>query len=359
MSRQTHLFSPLTLRSLTVKNRVWLAPMCQYSCENEDGMPNDWHLVHLGARAQGGFGLVLTEAAAVLPEGRISPQDVGIWNDEQAAVWARIADFVHSQGAAIGMQLAHAGRKASTYRPFDGNPHGSVPEADGGWPTAGASAVPYPDYAVPAQMTKDDIAEVVAAFAASARRALDAGFDTVELHAAHGYLLHSFLSPLSNQRTDEYGGDLAGRARLLVETYGAVRAEVGESVPVLVRLSASEWLEDGFEIDEAKEVAGQLTEFGVDLIDVSSSGNHPARIPVGPGYQVGLAGQIRSTGALTGTVGLITEPAQAETILASSQADAILLARVALREPSWPQRAAHELGVTPGPYPPQYTRGKW
>lgn len=200
---------------------------------------------------------------------------------------------------------------------------------------------------------------MVAAFAAGARRALDAGFDTVELHAAHGYLLHSFLSPLSNQRSDEYGGDLAGRARLLTETCAAVRAEVGESVPVLVRLSASEWLEDGFEIDEAKEVARSLTASGVDLIDVSSSGNHPARIPVGPGYQVGLASQIRSTGALTGTVGLITEPAQAETILASGQADAVLLARVALREPSWPQRAAHELGVTPGPYPQQYTRGKW
>lgn len=353
------LFSPMTLRGLTIDNRIWLAPMCQYSCEAEDGMPGTWHLVHLGARATGGFGLILTEAAAVVPEGRISPQDAGIWSDEHAQAWAPIVDFVHSQGAVIGMQLAHAGRKASTYRPFEGNPRGTVPAAEGGWQPLGASPIAYPGYTEPTEMTEEDIAEVVAAFATAAKRAIGVGFDLVELHAAHGYLLHSFLSPLSNQRTDGYGGDLAGRSRLLVETYEAVRAAVGEDVPVFVRLSASEWVENGFDIAEAVEVSRELQSRGVDVIDVSSGGNFPVRVPVGPGYQVPLSAAIKDAGARTATVGLITEPGQAETILTTGQADAILLARVALREPGWPQRAAHELGVEPGPYPPQYTRGRW
>lgn len=355
----THLFSPITLRGTEISNRIWLAPMCQYSCEAEDGMPGSWHLVHLGARAQGGFGLILTEAAAVLPEGRISPQDAGIWNDEQAESWSAVVDFVHSQNSVIGVQLAHAGRKASTYRPFKGEPKGSVPESEGGWTTKGASAIAYPRYAEPEEMTKDDIAEVVDAFAAAATRAVEAGFDLVEIHAAHGYLLHSFLSPLSNQRSDEYGGDLAGRSRLLNETYAAVRAAVGESIPVFVRLSASEWLEDGFDIAEAVEVSHTLTDQGVDLIDVSSGGNYPVTIPIGPGYQVPLSAAIRDAGAVTGSVGLITDPQQAETILSTGQADVIFMARASLREPSWPQRAAHVLGVEPGPYPPQYTRGAW
>lgn len=355
----TELFEPLTLRGTEIPNRIWLAPMCQYSCEAEDGMPGPWHLVHLGARAQGGFGLILTEASAVVPEGRISPQDAGIWNDDQAESWSAVVDFVHSQGSVIGIQLAHAGRKASTYRPFTGEPKGSVPLSEGGWPTLGASPIAYPQLAEPAEMTKDDIAEVVAAFAAAARRSSDAGFDLVELHAAHGYLLHSFLSPLSNQRSDEYGGDLAGRSRLLHEVYAAVRAEVGENVPVFVRISASEWTEGGFDIAEAADVSRALSEAGVDLIDVSSGGNYPVRIPIGPGYQVSLAAAIRAEGVPTGAVGLITDPKQAETILGTGQADAIFMARAALREPSWPQRAAHVLGVEPGPYPPQYTRGAW
>ena len=353
------LFTPMTLRGLTIENRIWLAPMCQYSCEAEDGMPGSWHLVHLGARATGGFGLILTEASAVVPEGRISPQDAGIWSDDHPAAWAPVVDFVHSQGTPIGMQLAHAGRKASTYRPFDGNPRGTVPESEGGWQPVGASPIAYPGYTEPTEMTEDDIAEVVAAFAAAAKRAIGAGFDLVELHAAHGYLLHSFLSPLSNQRTDRYGGDLEGRSRLLLETPHAVRAAVGEHVPVFVRLSASEWTEGGFDIAEAVEVSRDLDARGVDVIDVSSGGNVPVKIPVGPGYQVPLSAAIRDAGATTATVGLITEPGQAETILASGQADAILLARVALREPAWPQRAAHELGEEPGPYPPQYVRGRW
>lgn len=355
------LFEPVTLRGLTVRNRVWLAPMCQYSCENLDGMPGHWHLVHLGARATGGFGLILTEAAAVLPEGRISPQDAGIWSDAHTEAWTPIVDFAHSQGAAIGVQLAHAGRKASTYRPFIGEPSGSVPEAAGGWPTVGPSAVAFDGLAEPAALSREAIAEVVDAFAAAARRADAAGFDTVEIHAAHGYLLHSFLSPLSNVRTDEYGGDLAGRARLLMEVYTAVRESFDEDKPVLVRISASEWTDGGFDITEATEVSTALQDAGCDLIDVSSGGNVIADIPVGPSYQVPLAAEIAAAGVTTGAVGLITEPAQAEGILVSGDADVVLLARAALREPAWPQRAAHALGINwrDAPYPPQYSRGKW
>ncbi|GAA2002204.1 NADH:flavin oxidoreductase/NADH oxidase [Brevibacterium samyangense] len=355
------LFEPITLRSLTVRNRAWLAAMCQYSCEAQDGVPTPWHMVHLGARAQGGFGLIITEAAAVLPEGRISPQDVGLWNDEQAAAWKPIVDFVHSQGAAIGPQLAHAGRKASTHRPFEGEPTGVAGPEHGGWQPLGPSPKAFPGLAVPTEMTQDDIAQVVEAFGAAARRAAEVGFDTVEIHGAHGYLIHEFLSPLSNVRTDEYGGDLEGRSRLLFEVYEAVRANFPEDKPVLVRLSASEWTEGGFDIDEATEVSAKLQELGADLIDVSSGGNVLADIPVGPSYQVPLAAEIAGAGVTTGAVGLITEPAQAESILVSGDADVVLLARVALREPSWPQRAAHELGLEwrDVPYPPQYTRGKW
>ncbi|WP_349829410.1 NADH:flavin oxidoreductase/NADH oxidase [Brevibacterium litoralis] len=355
------LFEPITLRGLTVRNRAWLAAMCQYSCEAQDGVPTDWHLVHLGARAQGGFGLVLTEAAAVLPEGRISPQDAGLWNDEQARAWKRVVDFAHSQGAAIGPQLAHAGRKASTHRPFAGEPSGVAGPADGGWQPVGPSAEPFPGLATPQEMTHDDIAAVVRAFGEAAGRAAEVGFDTVEIHAAHGYLIHEFLSPLSNLRTDEYGGDLDGRSRLLFEVYEAVRAQFPEDRPVLVRISASEWVEGGFDVAEATEVAVRLQEAGVDLVDVSSGGNVPAEIPVGPAYQVPLAAEIAGAGVTTGAVGLITEPAQAESVLVTGDADVVLLARAALREPSWPQRAAHELGLgwREVPYPPQYTRGKW
>lgn len=355
------LFEPITLRGLTVRNRVWLAPMCQYSCEDRDGMPGTWHLVHLGARATGGFGLILTEAAAVLPEGRISPQDAGIWSDAHAEAWAPIVDFAHSQGAAIGMQLAHAGRKASTYRPFLGEPTGSVPEAAGGWATLGPSAVAFDGLAEPAALSAEAIAEVVEAFAAAARRADAAGFDTVEIHAAHGYLLHSFLSPLSNVRDDAYGGDLAGRSCLLMEVFAAVRAAFPAEKPVLVRISATEWTAGGFDIAEATEVAIALQDSGCDLIDVSSGGNVIADIPIGPSYQVPLAAEISAAGVTTGTVGLITEPTQAESILVSGDADVVLLARAGLREPAWPQRAAHALGLNwrEAPYPLQYTRGKW
>jgi 2,4-dienoyl-CoA reductase-like NADH-dependent reductase (Old Yellow Enzyme family) len=352
------LFEPITLRSLTVRNRVWLAPMCQYS--STDGVPNDWHLVHLGARATGGFGLILTEAAAVVPEGRISPQDAGIWNDEQADAWRRIVDFVHGQGAAIGVQLAHAGRKASTYRPW-ADESGSVPLGDGGWTTVAPSAVPFEGYAEPAALSTEEIADVVTAFAAATARAVAAGFDTVEIHAAHGYLLHEFLSPLSNHREDEYGGPFENRARLLLETVAAVRAALPETAPLLVRVSGTDWIDGGWDLEQSTRLASSLKGLGVDLVDVSSGGNAPASIPVGPGYQVPLAAGVREAGVATGAVGLITEPAQAEKILANGEADVVLLARAALRESAWPLRAAHELGVAPDnvPWPAQYTRAHW
>ena len=277
------------MRGLTVRNRIWLAPMCQYSVERRDGVPTDWHLVNLGARAQGGFGLLLTEATAVTADGRISPQDTGLWNDVQRDAWARIVDFVHDQGAAIGVQLAHAGRKASTYRGFAGEPEGSVPADDGGWPTVSSSADAFPGYDAPRAMTLDDIAAVVTAFGEAARRSVEAGFDTIEVHGAHGYLIHQFLSPLANHRTDAYGGDFEGRTRLLVEIVDAVRAAVPADMPVLVRLSATDWTEGGWDSEQTVAVSAVLKEHGVDLVDVSSGGAVHAQIPVGPGYQVPFA----------------------------------------------------------------------
>ena len=355
----SRLFEPLTLRGTTIPNRVWLAPMCQYSAI--DGMPNDWHLVHLGSHAIGGFGLLLTEATAVVPEGRITPYDVGLWTDEQTQAWSRIVEFVHERGALIGVQLAHAGRKASTHRPWDGR-HGTL-RADGtpvgGWTPVGPSPVAFAGYDVPAELTPAQIADVPRAFAAAARRAEQAGFDVVEVHAAHGYLLHQFLSPLSNTRTDAYGGPLENRARLLVETVDAVRAAWPEDRPVLVRVSATDWVDGGLTTEETVAVAGVLREHGVDLVDVSSGGNVPADIPLAPGYQVPLARAVREGAGLpVSAVGLITTPEQAEAVLADGGADAVMLARVALREPGWPLRAARELGVpvAEAGWQPQYAR---
>ncbi len=353
------LFSPLTIRNTTFANRVWLAPMCQYSAT--DGVPDDWHLVHLGARATGGFGLLLTEATAVVPEGRISPQDTGIWNDEQTDSWARIVAFVHRENTKIGIQLAHAGRKASTYRPWSAV-QGSVPESDGGWPTVAPSAQAFDGYAEPVALTIDELAGVVAAFRAAAQRADRAGFDVVEIHAAHGYLLHQFLSPLSNARTDGYGGELAGRARLLLEIVAAVR-EVWSDKPIFVRLSGTDWVEGGWTIEQTVELTGWLQSAGVDFVDMSSGGNvRDAPIPVEPNYQVPLASAVRREVAIpVGAVGLITEPEQAEQIIAGGHADVVLLARAALRDPAWPHRAAHQLGLTHGQidYASQYVRGSW
>ncbi|WP_029251984.1 NADH:flavin oxidoreductase/NADH oxidase [Paraoerskovia marina] len=338
----THVLQPLVLRDLTIPNRLWLAPMCQYSAV--DGVPGDWHLVHLGARASGGFGLILTEAAAVVPEGRISPQDAGIWNEEQERAWARITDFVHGQGSTIGIQLAHAGRKASTYRPW-ADARGSVPASDGGWATLGPSPVPFPGYDDPVEMTEDEIAAVPGQFADAARRAEAAGFDLVEIHAAHGYLLHQFLSPLSNHRTDAYGGTVEGRSRLLVETVDAVRSVGPEGRPVLVRLSATDWTEGGLTVDDVAHVSRVLADHGVDLVDVSSGGNAPATIPVGPGYQVPAARRVREVSGLpVSAVGLITSAQQAEQTLVDGAADAVMVGREALRDPMWPLRVAAELG---------------
>jgi 2,4-dienoyl-CoA reductase-like NADH-dependent reductase (Old Yellow Enzyme family) len=352
------LFEPITLRSLTARNRVWLAPMCQYS--SVDGMPNDWHLVHLGARATGGFGLVMTEASAVLPEGRISPQDAGLWNDEQAEAWQRVVEFVHGQGAPVGVQLAHAGRKASTYRPWDPR-SGTIASDDGGWPTVAPSDVPFEGYDAPSALTVEEIHEVVRAFADAARRAVEVGFDTVEIHAAHGYLIHQFLSPLSNRREDDYGGSFENRTRLVLEVVDAVRSTLPDSAPLLVRISGTDWIDGGWDIEQSTRLGVRLKEHGVDLVDVSSGGNAPASIPLEPGYQVPLAAAVRSSGIATGAVGLITDPEQAEKILANGEADVVLLARAALREPAWPLRAAHELGVAfeDAPWPDQYLRGRW
>lgn len=370
------LFDPLTLRGTTFVNRAWLAPMCQYSAQ--DGTPDDWHLVHLGARATGGFGLLLTEATAVVPEGRISPQDTGLWNDEHVAAWRRITDFVHARGARIGVQLAHAGRKASTYRPFtDG--HGSVPADEGGWPTVGPSASPFPGYAEPRALTRDEVAAVPEQFAAATRRALEAGFDVVEVHAAHGYLLHQFLTPLANERDDEYGGSLENRARLTVETVDAVRAAWPQDLPLLVRLSATDWRPDGLATADVAAVARELAGHGVDLVDVSTGGAAPAEIPVAPGYQVPAAREVRETSGLpVSAVGLLDDPHRAARVVRDGDADVVMVARGALRDPMWALRAAHELGVElptlpvaePSAgvdlaavratgYQPQYARGAW
>jgi 2,4-dienoyl-CoA reductase-like NADH-dependent reductase (Old Yellow Enzyme family) len=345
----------MTLRGTTFRNRIWTSPMCQYS--SIDGRPSDWHLVHLGSFARGGSGLVFTEATAVTPEGRISPVDAGIWNDAQTADYERITAFIRGQGAVPGIQLAHAGRKASTVPPFEGN--GSVPIADGGWETVAPSPVAFGSYARPRELTLDDIAALVDDWAAATRRALAAGFDVVEIHGAHGYLLHEFLSPLSNHRTDRYGGDLAGRARLLFETVDAVRATWPDDRPLFVRLSATDWVEGGLDVNDVATVARQLRDRGVDLIDVSSGGNSPEqRITLGPGYQVPFARTVREISGLpVGAVGLITEPQQAEKILEEESADAVFLARALLRDPSWAQRAAYELGGDVY-WPKQYERAK-
>jgi NADH:flavin oxidoreductases, Old Yellow Enzyme family len=357
----TRLFEPLALRGVTARNRIWVSPMCQYSVLERDGVPTDWHLVHLGSFARGGAGLVLAEATAVTPEGRISAHDTGLWDDAQVAAWRRITDFAHTQGAVIGVQLAHAGRKASSWPAwgFEGRP-GSMPVEEGGWPTVSASDLPFADFAAPRALRLDELPGIVEAFRAAARRALDAGFDLVEVHAAHGYLLHQFLSPLSNTRDDAYGGALENRARLLLEVVRAVRAEVGDDVPVLVRFSATDWVDGGWDPEQTATVAGWAQDAGADLFDISSGGLVPgARIPIGPGYQVPLAREVAERVPVrVTTVGLITTPAQAAEIVDSGTADAVLLGRELLRDPHFPLRAATELGIDLAYWPPQYRRAR-
>jgi len=351
----THLFDPLAIRDITFANRVFVSPMCQYS--STDGYANDWHFVHLGSRAVGGAGLVLTEATAVLPEGRISPHDLGIWMEDHIEPMARIVRFIHEQGSVAGMQLAHAGRKAGTHRPWAG--HGRVPESEGGWNNVVApSELAFTDdYPMPHALSLDGIKNIVSAFAAAARRACEAGFRVLEIHAAHGYLIHEFLSPFSNQRTDAYGGSFENRTRILRETVAAVRGLWPERAPLFVRISATDWIDGGWDIEQSVELARQLSDLGADLIDCSSGGNVAhAKIPAGPGYQTPFAEQIRrEANILTGAVGMITSPIQAEHIMVSGQADAVIIARELLRDPYWPLHAARELGQ-PISWPVQYLR---
>ena len=350
------LLEPYTLRQLTLPNRIAVSPMCQYS--SVDGLANDWHLVHLGSRAVGGAGLVITEATAVTDDGRITPQDLGLWNDGQIEGLQRITRFITAQGAVAGIQLAHAGRKASTWRPWLGK-HGSVPHSEGGWTPVGPSAIAFdPQHTVPTQLSESQIQDIVQAFVDAARRSLVAGFKVVEVHAAHGYLLHQFLSPLSNQRTDQYGGSFENRIRLTLQVTEAIRDIWPDELPVFVRVSATDWVEDGWNPDETVELARRLKALGADLIDVSSGGTAAnAEIPVGPGYQTRFAERVRKeSGIATGTVGMITEPAQAEHILRTGQADIILLARELLRDPYWALHADDDLGGRKAIWPAQYQR---
>ena len=350
------LFTPLKIRDVELRNRIVVSPMCQYSCK--DGMPTDWHLVHLGSRAVGGAGLVLTEATAVSPEGRISPDDTGIWKDEQAKFFGKIATFISAQGAVPGIQLAHAGRKASTAAPWKGG--GPVSPADGGWQPLAPSPIPFTDaHAVPRELQPKNLGEIVGQFVAAARRSLDSGFKVIELHMAHGYLLHEFLSPLSNHRNDEFGGSLEGRAKFPLLVAKAVRDVLPSGLPLFVRISATDWADGGLDLDQSIILSRWLREIGVDLIDCSSGGLVSyAKVPVNPGYQVPFAAAIRrEAGIATGAVGLITEPQQAEEILARGDADVIILARAMLRDPYWPIHAAHALS-TEFAWPVQYERAK-
>ncbi|MGY0488351.1 NADH:flavin oxidoreductase/NADH oxidase [Streptomyces sp. WG-D5] len=355
------LFEPYTLRSLTIPNRVWMPPMCQYSAAPEGplvGAPNDWHFQHYAARAVGGTGLIIVEATGVSPEGRISPQDLGIWNDTQVEAFRRITSFLKSQNTVPGIQLGHAGRKASTDRPWKGGaPVG--PDAHG-WQAVAPSAVAFDEkHPVPAELSVEEIKEIVQQFVAAARRSLEAGFQVVEIHGAHGYLIGEFLSPHSNKRTDAYGGSYENRTRFALEVVDAVRAVWPEELPLFFRISATDWLdgEEGWTADDTVRFAAELKEHGVDLIDVSTGGNAAGvRIPLGPGYQVPFAARVRNeAGIPAAAVGLITEPEQAEKILANGEADAILLGRELLRDPSFARHAARELGAE-SHVPDQYHR---
>ena len=350
------LFSPFKLRGVEFKNRIFMSPMCQYSSDN--GLPTDWHLVHLGSHAVGGVALVMVEATAVSPEGRISPRDSGIWSDQHAEAFKRITSFVSAQGAEPGIQLAHAGRKASTNAPWQGDRPLSMQE--GGWQPLAPSPVAFDtDYPVPREMTRADMEMVLSQFLAAAQRSLDAGFKVIELHMAHGYLLHEFLSPLANHRSDEYGGSLHNRMRLPLQVAAAVREYLPADMPLFVRISCTDWADGGWDIGQSVEFSKALKNIGIDLIDCSGGALVPyAKIPAGPGYQTPFAAEIRSrAGIATGAVGMITHPVQAEHILVTGQADAVILGRELLRDPYWPLHAARQLH-TDVPWPLQYERAK-
>jgi 2,4-dienoyl-CoA reductase-like NADH-dependent reductase (Old Yellow Enzyme family) len=353
-----HLFEPLTLRGVTFRNRIGMAPMCQYSTQG-DGIPTDWHMAHYGARAAGGAGLILLEATAVEARGRITPGDLGIWSDDHIEPLARLAHFIKSQGAVPGIQIGHAGRKAGTARPWEGGR--PLSDEQGGWEVVAPSAIPFDKgYRTPHELTPAQIAEVQAAFRAAARRTKEAGFDVLELHGAHGYLIHSFHSPISNQRTDHYGGSFENRIRFTLETVAAIRQEWPEDKPMLIRLSCTDWLTGGWVVEETVELARRLREMGVDLIDCSSGGSRTDAQPLlGPGYQVPLSEAVRTGADIpTATVGLITAPSHADEIIRNRRADLVLLGRELLRTPYWPIQAALALGQRDrAPIPAQYLRG--
>ena len=351
-----HLFDPCTIRSITFRNRIFVSPMCQYS--SDDGLPNDWHFVHLGSRAVGGAALVMIEASGVSPAGRITAWDSGFWSDEHADAFRRIASFIEQNGAVAGIQLAHAGRKASTDVPWRGG--AVIREGANSWQPLAPSPIPFRSGdPVPHELTPAEIEEIVEQFAHSTQLAIDAGFHVVELHMAHGYLLHEFLSPLCNARTDEFGGSLENRMRFPLRVAERVRKTWPDDLPLFVRISASDWVEGGWDLDQSIAFSKRLRDIGVDLIDCSSGGAVPgAKIPLGPGYQVPFARAIRAeAGIATAAVGLITEAQQANEIISSGAADAVMLARELLRDPYWPLHAARALGVDV-PWPPQYERAK-
>ncbi len=350
------LFTPLHIKSVTLKNRIVVSPMCQYSAI--DGFTNDWHLVHLGSRAVGGAGLVFTEAIAVTPNGRISPQDLGLWKDEHIDGLRRITQFIEQQGAVPGIQLAHAGRKSSMTSPWMGNK--IVPENEGGWQTVAPSAVAFADdYSQPDELTIEGVSSIVQAFRGAAKRAMEAGFKVLEIHGAHGYLVNEFLSPLSNLRTDEYGGSFDNRCRFLLEVIDAIKTEWPDTLPLFLRISASDWVDGGWSVEDSELLAAMLKEKGVDVMDCSSGGVVSyAKIAARPNYQVPFAEAVRKTGMMTGAVGIITTAEQAEEILQKEQADLIFMARELLRDPYFPLRAARDLEYEEMPWPPQYERAK-
>ena len=351
------LFSPIKIRDIELKNRIAVSPMCQYSSVN--GLPNDWHFVHLGSRAVGGAALIFTEATAVSPEGRISPDDAGIWNDEQADSYKKITSFIKSQNSVPGIQLAHAGRKASTYSPWKGS--GKVPIEDGGWQTLAPSPIPFSEnFPLPKEMDENDIRIVVEQFSKAAARSIEAGFEIIELHFAHGYLLHEFYSHISNKRKDSYGGSLENRCRLAIEISASVRKTIPNNTPLFVRISSTDWIEDGWDIDQSVQLAKWLKAEGVDLIDCSSGGNVVnAKIPLSAGYQIPFAERIkREAEILTGGVGLITKAEQADVIIKAEKADIVLLAREMLRNPNFALQSAKKLNVDLEDFPKQYLRAK-
>ena len=364
-SSTPHFLEPMTMRGLTARNRLWLPPMCMYTVEAQDGVVTDWHVTHYASRAVGGFGTVIVEATAVTPEGRLSPNDLGLWSDEQVAGQRRLVEAIHAGGALAGIQIGHGGRKSGT-APWRPKVEGARTGTLEGWELLAPSAIPYPEHAVPAELDETGINRIVEAFAAAARRAVEAGYDVVEIHGAHGYLIHEFRSPLSNQRIDSYGGSAENRQRFPLEVVRAVREAVGTDTVLDIRLSASDWADGGVTGEETAAFSRELVEAGVDVLHISSGGNVPAEVPVGPGYQLPLAEQVRRAVSGTGVpvvgVGLIEEAAQAEQALITGQVDAIAVGRAALRDPYLPLRWAADLGARSwdeAPWPIQYWRGTW